>query len=59
MRLVSIHDDATLVIVPYEFQGQLRSPDVMGVSLMQSRVVDATPTFQKFNIMPMSAAWIK
>ena len=28
MRLVSIHDDETLDIVPYEFQGQLRSPEV-------------------------------
>ena len=31
----------------------------MGVTLMQSRVVGATPTFQKFNITPMSAAWMK
>ena len=31
----------------------------MGVALMQRRVVGATPTIQKFNITPMSVAWIK
>ena len=34
-------------------------PVTTGEILMQSRVVGATPTFQKFNIKRMSAAWIK
>ena len=57
-----IKDALKTRLVKFTYQGQVPKTSWtinMGVDLMLSGIVGATPTFQKFNITRMSVAWIK